>query len=102
MPPITIIKIRRDVSNRWREINPVLADGEPGFERDTGNLKIGDGVTPWNDLIYRSVLEPGTPLPSEPELPSDLELIAHIYSDLPHPVYDDGPSLALLYQNAKV
>lgn len=26
----------------------------------------------------------------------------HINSDLPHPVYDDGPSLALIYENAKV
>ena len=27
---------------------------------------------------------------------------AHIESETPHPVYDDGPSLLLLYQNAKV
>ena len=26
----------------------------------------------------------------------------HIYSETPHPVYDDGPSLTLLYENAKV
>lgn len=29
-------------------------------------------------------------------------LQAHISSPNPHPIYDDGPSLALLYQNAKV
>ena len=26
--------------------------GEPGYEKDTGKLKIGDGVTPWNSLDY--------------------------------------------------
>lgn len=26
----------------------------------------------------------------------------HIASELPHPVYDEGPSLTLLYENAKV
>ena len=32
--------------------NPVLSAGEPGFELDTGKLKIGDGSTYWNDLPY--------------------------------------------------
>jgi hypothetical protein len=30
----------------------VLDSGEPGLERDTNRLKIGDGVTPWNRLPY--------------------------------------------------
>jgi hypothetical protein len=29
-------------------------------------------------------------------------LLEHINAETPHPVYDDGPSLALLYENAKV
>jgi len=29
-----------------------LAAGEPGYESDTGKLKIGDGTTPWNNLAY--------------------------------------------------
>lgn len=29
-------------------------------------------------------------------------LPAHIISELPHPVYDDGASFLLLYENAKV
>jgi hypothetical protein len=32
----------------------VLRLGEPGYEKDTGRLKIGDGVTPWNSLDYFS------------------------------------------------
>jgi hypothetical protein len=46
------IKFRRDTSSNWTLANPILAQGEPGFEYDTGKLKIGDGNTVWNDLSY--------------------------------------------------
>lgn len=36
----------------WEEKNPLLQKGEIGHEVDTGKLKIGDGVTYWNDLPY--------------------------------------------------
>lgn len=36
----------------WTERNPILRDGEPVVERDTNFVKIGDGVTPYNDLNY--------------------------------------------------
>jgi hypothetical protein len=48
------IKFRRDTAAAWTEANPTLAQGEPGFEHDTGLLKIGDGETPWNTLDYSS------------------------------------------------
>ena len=57
------IQIRRDPSSLWTMHNPVLAEGEPGFETDTGRFKIGDGVTPWNDLPYAS----GTVTPAGPD-----------------------------------
>lgn len=44
-------RLRRGTSSVASENNPVLADGEPGWERDTETLKIGDGVTPWNELL---------------------------------------------------
>lgn len=46
------IKLRRDTAANWTATNPVLAQGEPGFETDTDFLKVGDGVTAWNDLSY--------------------------------------------------
>ena len=46
------IKFRRDTSANWSTNNPVLNSGEPGFETDTGKLKIGDGTNNWNDLSY--------------------------------------------------
>ena len=44
--------MKRGTSARWIEVNPVLKQGEPGFEIDTGNLKIGNGVDTWNNLSY--------------------------------------------------
>jgi len=46
------IKFRRDTAAAWTEANPTLAQGEPGFEYDTGLLKIGDGASDWNTLNY--------------------------------------------------
>ena len=36
----------------WTSNNPILTLGEFGYETDTDDLKIGDGVTAWNDLSY--------------------------------------------------
>jgi hypothetical protein len=85
-------KLRRDYSWRWELENPILADGEPGLETNTRRFKVGDGSTRWLDLAYFS--------PDDPTSPETLA--EHVNSALPHPVYDDGPSLSLLYMNAKV
>jgi len=46
------IQLRRDLAQSWTSTNPILAQGEPGFETDTGLFKIGDGTTAWVDLTY--------------------------------------------------
>lgn len=46
------IQIRRGTALQWALANPTLADGEMGFETDTGKIKIGDGATIWGQLIY--------------------------------------------------
>ena len=46
------IQIRRDVALKWSINNPILLDGEIGYETDTTYIKIGDGTTYWNDLSY--------------------------------------------------
>lgn len=86
------IKFRRDYSWRWVIENPILFDGEPGFEFDTGRFKIGDGYTTWTELDYFVPIDPA----------GGATLADHVDALLPHPVYDDGPSLDLLYENAKV
>ena len=48
----TTFKLKRGTASRWAELNPILQQGEPGFVYDTNQLKIGDGITPWNELPY--------------------------------------------------
>ena len=43
---------KRGTASRWAEVNPILQQGEFGFVYDTNQLKIGDGITPWNNLPY--------------------------------------------------
>jgi hypothetical protein len=65
-----IIQIRRDTAADWASVNPTLAQGEMGYETDTGFLKFGDGTTAWNSLpyfegslaAYEFIEEEGTPL----------------------------------------
>ena len=39
-------------SANWAARNPILLPGEIGFETDTGNQKIGNGIEAWNKLHY--------------------------------------------------
>ena len=48
------IQLRRGPAAQWAEENPILGQGEPGVESDTGRLKLGDGVTAWNARPYAS------------------------------------------------
>jgi hypothetical protein len=46
------IILRRDGSSNWESQNPVLLLGEPGYETDSGKIKIGDGASIWSALDY--------------------------------------------------
>lgn len=48
----TIFQLKRGQSTSWKNSNPILRVGEPGFEIDTGKLKIGNGIDAYNDLPY--------------------------------------------------
>lgn len=52
--PNTNVKIvfRRDKAVNWTNANPILFEGELGFEVDTGKIKIGDGTSTWQMLKY--------------------------------------------------
>ena len=41
---------RRGTAAEWASTNPVRALGEIGFDTTKLNIRIGDGVTPWEDL----------------------------------------------------
>ena len=47
------IQQRRDTAARWTQFNPILLEGEVGYELDTDQYKVGDGVNAWNSLPYR-------------------------------------------------
>lgn len=47
-----ILQLKRGTAERWATVNPILAIGEPGFVYDSNKLKIGDGVSAWNELPY--------------------------------------------------
>lgn len=46
------IQLKRGKSSSWNSLNPILNPGEPGFEIDTGKIKIGNGVSAWRNLSY--------------------------------------------------
>ena len=43
---------RRGTAEQWTSANPVLAEGEIGFEIDNNQFKLGDGVNQWANLSY--------------------------------------------------
>jgi hypothetical protein len=46
------IQFRRGTAAAASTANRVLANGEPGYEADTGRMKIGNGFDEWDDLPY--------------------------------------------------
>ena len=53
------IKHRVDTSENWKNNNPILLNKEIGYERETGNFKIGDGTNNYNELSYYHNIENG-------------------------------------------
>lgn len=106
----TSFQLRRGTGIDWATKNPRLREGEMGFELGTNRYKIGDGVRNWNDLPYftnEAVIKAYidaeiADLAGSVSGVTQAELDAHINSELPHPVYEDGADLTLLYENAKV
>jgi hypothetical protein len=48
------VQFRRDTATAWAGANPILAQGEVGYEYDTGRFKVGNGTQAWNSLVYSS------------------------------------------------
>lgn len=65
------VQIQAKTATEWSASNPILADGEPGFERNTQRMKVGDGVTRWNDLAYSWLAKvvPGSVVQGDPGPP---------------------------------
>jgi hypothetical protein len=59
MPEVQKIQWRRGTAAAWTAANPVLSEGTPGFESDTGKFKIGDGTKDWKTLAYQGDVAAG-------------------------------------------
>lgn len=51
---------RRGTAAEWASSPRILAEGEPGYEKDTKQFKIGDGVSLWSALEYQGSGEGGS------------------------------------------
>lgn len=72
------IQQRAATAAQWTTKNPVLLQGEYGFESDTKKQKVGDGVTAWNSLSYH--YDPN-------DSGVGAAIAAHEAAANPHPVY---------------
>lgn len=52
MPALTVFQMRRGTAAQWTTQNPILDSAEPGYETDTGEFKLGDGILSWSALPY--------------------------------------------------
>lgn len=80
----TTFKLKRGTAARWAELNPILAQGEPGFAYDVNLLKVGNGETPWNDLPYINDSETGVvSAPKVTDFPEvgDIDVIYKAYEE---------------------
>ena len=49
------IQLRRDTTANWNSVDPVLADGEPGYDIVTNELRIGNGSNTWSQLSANTI-----------------------------------------------
>lgn len=52
---IVQVRERRDSTANWSAKNPILADGETGYDKTLRRRKTGDGVSAWNALVYDGI-----------------------------------------------
>jgi hypothetical protein len=66
------ITLRRAKTAEWYAFDPILRQGEPGYDLDTGELRIGNGTDPWSELSAITGGEPvgggGLPYTTDEEL----------------------------------
>ena len=55
------IQLRNDTAANWTDADPVLAAGEFGLETNSGNFKVGDGISSWTELAYGGIQGPTGP-----------------------------------------
>lgn len=78
------IEQRNGTTALWESTNPILNEGEVGWETDTGRSKLGDGITAWVGLGYTAASGlPGAIGPAGPPGPignTIVETISGVYT----------------------
>jgi hypothetical protein len=77
----TRMQQRRGTAAEWTSADPVLGEGEIGFETDTNKFKIGDDTTVWSELPYFTTL--GDIVDGAPDLLNTLNELAAAIGDDP-------------------
>ena len=76
----------RKLSTEWTSSNPVLSDGEIGYETDTGKFKFGNGTSGWNTLPYSSVQAGSTTVAGVVQLTDSISSTSVITAATPNSV----------------
>ena len=50
MPRLDLIQLRRGTAAEWSAEDPVLEEGELGYDSTNNTIKVGDGETAWSSL----------------------------------------------------
>lgn len=100
---------RRGTTSQWSVANRILLSGEIGYDTVTKTFRVGNDTDIFENLeefipaseiatmIATALENIGGGGDGDPQT-----LVNHINSSTPHPVYDDLPSLVLIYENGKV
>lgn len=62
-----MIQFKRGTKKSWNKSKKPLAAGQPGYDKDSHKIKVGDGKAMWSELPYASGLSSEDILSSEKE-----------------------------------
>lgn len=86
MPINNRITIRKGSQSSWISSGAILASGEPGYDVTYQILKIGDGISTWNNLLNQGIF-------------SDVEITSSISGSTPFSVAGTNGSLFSVVDN---
>jgi len=90
--------MRRGHSAEWTQKDPVLLEGEIGFEIDTNKIKIGNGKNSWSNLEYLTGVGGGGASNTVTDYRSSIEVDGYIYSGY---IINDVPTIKRVIDNTE-
>ena len=87
------VQFRRGTASEWASANPILSQGEVGYEYDTGRFKVGNGTQGWNSLPYSS----GVTGPTGPSSTLTVGTVTNLSPGAAATVTNSGTSTAAIF-----